>query len=331
MSCSTSSKRIFSNTFVLALVSLLLISGKGACNSQPATIPKPLPKVRSLKVAGNINRSHFKLMKDSKSAKHLASNFVWHLSSFKDQAEFLKMTSTLRRINPVIVLGSYASACTTLPASEDIFPPTKVPLEQCKPEWFLRDKDNNLIIWGEQERRYWLDMRRQDVRKAVITLAIERCKYNGLDAVCFDNCYWGLPNKKAPVSKQEWTAAFMKFFEEAGKAAHREGLKCVVNVATHVRDIPGAFVAIAPYVDGIMTEMAFHPQARTPEMLHRELKAYESVLKQDKIVLVLTRQEDEQFGLLAIWPLASKYGKIFLSARGGTRGRHEPLYDLVNV
>ena len=122
----------------------------------------------------------------------------------------------------------------------------------------------------------------------------------------------------------------MSFYAEAGKATHKAGLKCVVNVAAYAIELPIAFRAIAPYVDGIMTETAFHPLMRTPERLLKELQAYEDVLKQGKMVILWSRyKEDEQFGLLAIRPLARKYGNIYLNSTGPVH--EEPLYRLADI
>jgi hypothetical protein len=217
-----------------------------------------------------------------------------------------------------------------MPANKDIYPPTKMPLEDCNSEWILREKDmNEPVTWIDTTDRYYLDIRRKDVREAIINLAVMRAKSNGLDAVCYDNCYWGLAHTKASISAEEWTGAFMKFYKEAGEAAHAAGLKCLVNVATHPSQIIPAFLSIAPYVDGLMTEQAFHRSMRTPEFLVRELKGYEEILKQGKIVLLsLAEREDEQFGLLAVWPLASRYSRIYVSVRGPAND--EPLYWLTD-
>jgi len=321
--------KIFYRNFALVLVLLLLCAKDNLrISSAKSDAKRKSQKSHLMKFGGNRNRSHFKLLKDPKLSKYFAPNFVWHLSSFKDQAEFLKMTSMLRRSNPDIVLGSYASACTTIPRAKDTFPPTTVALEECEPDWFLHNKDdNNFVIWGKTKDRYYLDIRLKKVRQTIIELAVARANHNDLDAVCFDNCYWGLPHSKASISNQEWTDAFMKFYREAGHAAHEADLKCIVNVATYPSQIIPAFLSIAPYVDGMMTEIAFHPNMRTPELLIRELKGYEELLKQGKIVLLgVAEKKDEQFALLAIWPLARKYGSIYLSVRG--LPHDEPLYWL---
>ena len=205
-----------------------------------------------------------------------------------------------------------------------------MPLSQCPKSWLLRDNRNAFVLTGDHNDHYFMDVRQSAVREAVISLAIARAKHNGLDAVCFDNCYWGLmPRVDFPVSAAEWTSAYMEFYREAGNEVHKAGLKCVVNVATYPGSIPAAFAEIAPFVDGIMTEMAFYKSVRTPEGLYKELKGYENVLKQGKMVLLIPfNKEDEQFALLAIRPLAKKYGRIYLAAAGLTH--YEPLYFLAD-
>jgi len=321
----------FGAIVALGLFLFLFLACWDSCYSD--VIPQSQPSVRrprSMKFGGNRNRSHFKLLEDPKLAKYFAPDFVWHLSSFRDRDEFLRMTSTLRKINPNTILGSYASPLYALSAEDDLYPPAHLPLSQCPKNWLLRNKDGTVRVVGEEKHLYCLDVRQKEVRQAVITLAVERAKHNRLDALCFDNCYWGrAPRLDFPVSVDEWTQAYMKFYEEAGKAARQAGLKCVVNVATYPSQIPDAFLAIAAHVDGLMTELAFYPNIRTPERLIRELKGYEQLLKQGKIVLVgVSERKDEQFALLAVWPLARKYGNIYVSVRGLVQD--EPLYWLAD-
>ena len=258
------------------------------------------------------------MLRDPILKKYFAPNFIWHLSSFKSQAEFQKMMKLLRETNPKTVIGCYSSACTTVLAKDDLYPPTTIPLEQCKPDWLLRDKKGGLLTWGKDKKRFIFDMRRKDIREMIISLAIARAKYYGFDALCFDNCYWGYVNPKASVSVEEWTNSFMQFYNEAGKSAHDANLLCVVNVATNrVSLIPDAFRAIAPYVDGLMTETPLHPNLRQKKKVDKELKAYEDVLKQNKIVLLIQRKSEEgKRSLKIIRPLAKKYPNLYLNFHG---------------
>lgn len=321
---------IFRQKILLAFILVYFAS----CVAHLQSVNSSLPKRRLIVFGAQRNRSHFKLLKDPKLAKYFAPDFIWDVRNFKDREEFLRMVRALRNANPKAIIGSYASACTALHAKKRTVPAARIPLEQCKAEWLLRYKDGSFVKWPKNPYRYFLDMRRKDVREASINLAISRAKYNGLDAVCFDNCYWStIPVKNFPISKQEWTDAFMKFFSEAGKACHKEGLKCVVNVVLNTEIyIPQAFRAIAPYVDGLLTELAFHPRSRTADTIRRELETYEEVLKQGKMVLLIPRyrkkddmkRKEERFGLTQIRPLAIKYGNIYLTASGPVHD--EPLY-----
>ena len=61
--------------------------------------------------------------------------------------------------------------------------------------------------------------------------------------------------------------------------------------------------------------------------LERELAAYEAVLREGKMVLLIPRyRKDKRFSLLAIRPLARKYDRIYLATAG--RLGYEPLYWL---
>ncbi len=274
------------------------------------------------------NGSHFRLYEDPILGNYFAPNFVWDIRLFNDQDDFLRMTALLRKQNPGTILGSYTSACLTMMAKDDTFPPSKLPLEECNPDWLLRDADGKTVTYGSSDDRYYLDMRRAEVRTAIISRSVARAKLNGLDSLCFDNCYWGISLGAAfPATAAEWTDAFMNFYQEAGQAAHDADLKCVVNMATTADKIADAFRAVAPYVDGLMSEMAFHPKMRSPESLERELQGYEDVLKLGKIVLLIPRyKEDERFALTTIQPLALQYRNIYVTAGGPVH--HESLYYL---
>jgi hypothetical protein len=314
------------------MITLLACVKAGLCDGNRSQNATRTQKVRMMKFAGQRNRSHFKLLKDPKLRKYFAPDFVWDVRVFNNRQEFLRMVNLLRKTNPDVVIGSYASGFYALDQTKEYYPPAKLPLSECSKDWFLRNRNKTIIKAGKDKDRYWLDMRLAEVREAVVSTAVSRAKSNGLDAVCFDNCYWGISPANAfpAISAEEWTDAYMKFYKLAGEQAHKEGLKCIVNAVTYASTIPDAFRAVEPYVDGIMTEMAFHPRVRTPELLLRELQAYEYVLKKGKIVLVVPRYaEDEAFALLAIRPLGRKYNKIYLSVAGAVHD--EPLYRLADI
>lgn len=276
-----------------------------------------LSKPRLLLFAGQRNRSHFKLLKDPKISKYFAPDFVWDIRHFKDREEFLRMVKALRNANPKTVIGCYTSACLAVSEKKATYPTARVPLERCSPEWLVRDKDGNPVRYPLAKFDwYFLDVRRWDVRQAVISFGVARAKHLGLDAVCFDNCYWDYVQNEFTFSVPEWREAFMKFFSEAGKACHKEGLKCVVNVVLNSElNIPKAFPEIAPYVDGLLTELAFNPRFRTPEAVRRELETYEDVLKKGKLVLLIPYPrvpEQDEFVLEQIKPLARRYGSIYM-------------------
>jgi hypothetical protein len=274
------------------------------------------PTKHMLHFGGQRNQSSFNMLNDPVLKMYFAPDFVWHITTFKKNAEFDRMIFLLRQLNPQTIIGYYHSACTTEPSRQDFNPPTKIPLEEVKSDWFLTDNNGKRVTWPGTTNRYYLDIRKQEVRQAIISLAIARTKYYRLDSVNYDNCYWGYGI--ADISKEDWTAGFMEFYKEAGEAAHENDLLCIINVATRADLIDDAFNAMAPYVDGMMTETAFHPNIRTsPHALRAELQGYEDMVKQGKKVFLFPRyEEDLEFTLKSIRPIAEQYGNIYVCNKG---------------
>lgn len=296
--------------------------------------------------AGHRNNSHFVYKGDPVLGDYFSADVVWDVRIFNNMTDFQQMVTDLRAEQTGDnIIGGYHSALYALDQSLDSLPPAKIPLEialdptlwtpsvsnPSAEEWILRDEDGHYLLYSNPEGtspgRHLLNITVPEVRDAIIYYATTRAKANGLDAVCYDNCSWGLTATSAypPISVAEWTEGYMKFFEIAGQTANDEGLLCFVNVSTYAAQIPNAFAAISPYVDGIMSEMAFHPNVR--DNLQDELDAYEAVLQQGKYVLVVPRYSaDEDFALQQIAPLARTYRKIYLSTAGAIH--HNPLYTI---
>lgn len=310
---------------------------KNVANRGEVKEPRSIePIKRMINFAGQRNQSSFRMLLDPMLQKYFAPDFVWHVSTFKNEFEFNRMLGLLREKNPRTIIGFYSSACLAMLSKEDLFPPARVPLSEVQPDWFLIDNSGRRLTWiGEEKKeRFYLDLRKEEVRQAVINLAVARAKHYGMDAINFDNCYWGYgvpASTGAVVSKEDWTAAFEKFFEEAGLAAHQNNLLCTVNIATKAGTISEAFRAAAPYVDGMMTEMAFHPNiVRIPSALQKELTVYEDMAKEGKIVLLFPREnKDLRFTLQSIRPIAEQYGHIYVSTRG--KILLNPLYEITEV
>ena len=227
------------------------------------------------------------------------------------------MMSLLRQYNPKTIISYYHSSCRTLPPEKDYTQPSKMPNEFVPPEWIVKDANGKLLTSFGMPESYLLDMRKREVRQAVISLAIARAKHYGYDGVSFDNCYfgYGVPASTAEIiSEQDWTDAFMKFFEEVGKTTNKNGLKCYVNVAMRAGVIPVAFEKIAPFVDGIMTEMPFHPNIVKAGGVERELAGYEKALEQGAAVFLLQTQEEQGLKTLEYTrPLVNKYNNMYVT------------------
>jgi hypothetical protein len=168
-------------------------------------------------------------------------------------------------------------------------------------------------------------------RSAVIGKAIEWTLDRNLDAVCFDNCYWGYaPGVGNPYDKDEWTDAFMKFYSTARDATDANGLKLIVNVAAANESIKTeGWPEIAPYVDGLISEIPLHPSYRKKSEIDAVLDVFEDVVDDGKMVILFTSKitysEDDTytnrdllkaFTVGKVRPLAETYGNIYVVRHG---------------
>jgi hypothetical protein len=315
---------------------ILLIVMMGLCFFAIPAYAKELSvsaakRAPSMYFAAQRTRYSFEHFKKISICDYFAPNFVWDIRHYNSHQEFEKMKSALRQINPEITMSLYISASLAMPRSQESYPPSRIPLESCPSEWLIKGKFGKPFDVKPDSKReaYFLNMLKKEVRQAVITLAITRAKHFGFQSISFDNCYYMRVHPLNPISKKDWTNAFMDFYKEADEEIHGEGMTFVVNVGSPPEYIPEAFEKIAPYVDGILTEQAFHTSIRTPESIYKELKAYEKVLNQGKKVFLISTQDNEDFALLAIRPLAKKYGNIHYASIGLTH--HNPLYRLSEI
>ena len=265
--------------------------------------------------------------------KYLIPNFTWIVRNVAgDRDAYDSMVSELHSANPNAILGNYMSACFASSAAEDDDPNIPRYIHYDDPDfdstWILladSNDPNSYITSSKFPYLRYLDMNMPEARSAIIDLAIERALDRNLDAINFDNCYWGVAPRSDvnPYDANEWTAAFMNFYSEANSAADACRLRLIFNVATgKVGRVEDAFEAVSPYADGLMTEWGFHPNRRTDSGLSKEVAGYETVLKTGTMVLIFASKagvcdivnstQNKAFGVSKIRPLAEKYGNIYL-------------------
>ena len=266
----------------------------------------------------------------------LAPDFVWAINgSYQNRRQYLNMIKLLRNKNPKAILGRYNSATTTNPSTKNKIP-VRYPLEICPKEWFLYTNEKKRVPWKNDDDRFYLDIRKDCVRKAVIDLAIKRCLQDGLDSINFDNCQYNVQLKNFPLKQEQWDPAIRDFFKEAGQAAHENGLLCIMNIGTAGPKIPEAIHDLIDYVDGMVFETSFHPTVIERKQLDREIDAYEWALKRGKLIFLIPRAgtlEAETFALKKVRHLNNiKEGRIFVTIekfrdKNGKRIVHNnPLY-----
>lgn len=304
------------------------------------------PSRRPLNFAVGRLQEDFKWANDPKLKRIFAPDFVWMVNVFHKREKYFEMIELLRQRNPRAIIGRYNAACLAQESRYESIIPIFYPLEKCPEGWLLHSPEGKRVPYLDRigdtdeykENGYFLDMRKKEVRSAVIQEMIARTLNDGLDATCYDICYWDVVPSHHPIPIDEWNnEAMLPFYKEAGYEAKKNGLLCVVNVAVPSWKIPGAVRAIVPYVDGLMLETSFHPKVIKDGILQKELDAYKWALEQGKMIFLIPRGltlEAESFALKKVRPLDSiRQGRIFVTigkehiSKGGKRFIHDnPLY-----
>lgn len=291
---------------------------------------------RYMAFAAQRNNSNFAMMTDADMKQIFAPDIVWDVAGFLDEDGWNTMVSSLRTYNPTITICYYHSSCTARPHSEDIgsegnyWKQRYVHDEDISEheDWYLHDPEDNRVWWNKnQPNRSYLDMTSSTVRAYVIAQAVSLAQAAGVNAIGFDNCYhtYGIPNSDGKVaeggqsveaasivSAANWEAAYLAFYQEAATACAAAHLKCIVNIASYANEISEAFDVASDYMDGVMSELAFHSTLRSDANVATELTGYETVLKKNKSVLIFpSSDDDESFALNKIRYLAERYGKIY--------------------
>lgn len=186
------------------------------------------------------------------------------------------------------IIGRYNSATCAKLSSRDSIVPVAYPLEKYPEDWLLHTANRRRVPYLKrisgtrkyrEDGRYFLDLRRPWVRKAVIQEMIIRALNDGLDATCYENCTYDVVIRGLSVSIEEWNKAIMVFFDKAGYEAKKHNLLCVVNVSISAFKIPGTIRAVIPRDDGLVLETSFHPKVISEGKLQTELDAYKWALE----------------------------------------------------
>jgi len=298
----------------------------------------PVVERRPLNFATSRVEKDFEWANDPKLKHIFAPDFVWIVNVFSTREKYFEMIELLRQRNPKAIIGRYNSAICAI--QKDSIIPICYPLEGCPEDWLLHDPNGKRVQWikgsGQITPKYILDMRKPEVRTAVIREMVARTLNDGLDATCYDNCTWDVVARWMPVSVEEWNKAMLAFYKEAGYEARKNNLLCVVNVSFWAFKIPEGVPVVIPHVDGLMLETSIHPKVVAEGKLQDELDAYKWALEQGKMIFLIPRGrtlEWESFALEKVRPLDKiRQGRIFVS-KGRNRGEGEdgffhdnPLY-----
>jgi len=301
----------------------------------------PVAERRPLNFTGSRREVDFEWANDPALKNVFVSDFVWSINVFRTRKRYFEMIELLRQRNPRAIIGRYNSATCAKLSSRDSIIPVAYPLEKCSENWLLHTETGRRVPYMKrikgtkkyrEDGRYFLDMRKPEVRTAVIREMVARALNDGLDATCYDNCYWDVVPRYLPVSVEEWNKAMLVFYKEAGYEAKKNGLLCVVNVAIPAFKIPGGVRAIIPHVDGLMLETSFHPLVIERGKLQEELDAYKWALEQSKMIFLIPRRqtlEAESFALKKVRPLDNiRQGRIFVTiGRNLDRGEERFIHD----
>lgn len=283
------------------------------------------------------NERDFVIADNPNLKKVFAPDFVWNINSFSSRSKYEDMISLLRKNNRKPILCRYNSATTAKLLSNQGLIPYAFPLEKCKKDWLLRDKDGFAVPYRKRikgttsyttDGRYYLDLRKTVVREAVINEMVSRALEDGLDATSYDNCHYNIALRGFPIPVDEWNETMISFFKEATYVAKENGLLCFFNVGGPASNIPETLYEIADFADGWLFETAFHPEIIKNNKLDEEIKAYSWALKKGKIILLVPKGrtiKDEEFALKIARKInVFEQGRIFVTQEiiDGTRKIH---------
>jgi len=213
--------------------------------------------------------------------------FTWFTSATlaKNRQEYMRLLKNQQE-NGVKYIGyTYSStlSCVRLPASHHVpFPERAIPPEAIKHSWIVRDANNKLVTWPNQDNWFFLDVGIREVQDAVLKRAIRNAKDLKANTLLLDNWYykyWAPGDMEEPL----WTKKCLSFLKRARELTGQNNLKLVVNTPSPPRYWP----EFAPFLDGIAYEMGANPnRLKTKRLYEEELSSYEKVLAGGKSVFL---------------------------------------------
>jgi len=256
--------------------------------------------------------------------EYLTPEMSWSVRAESDYDDFEAMVEDLRRLKPQAWWSSYIHSTNCSQASYDsaIYPEFIHSDDISDDSWYVKENGEYVCYpdpSSSNPTRRYLDLRKSAVRDAIIDKAVTWAEDRNLNSISYDNFSWNISVAPNSITVTEWNNALLDLTEETKDYIDDNNLdlKLVVNIGCNAGDIAAAFAAFSQYADGVMSEMAFHRNTRTDACIAAELAGYKAVLMAGKRVFLFVRNnEDKEFALSKIRPLAEEYGNIFLTKYG---------------
>lgn len=239
-------------------------------------------------------------------------------NNFETIEQFNNMVSSLKSINPGILLPLGTSSCICYQNSEqngDLF---KFYIEESDvyDDWFLKDENGDRVQYDSSGNKWYIDLRNFDARQALIRHNFKQAQEYGFNVMKFYDLFYSLSDSELfsyGVTNLEWTNACIQFAKESRNFAINNGMLSYVDVDVYnISDVPSMIDSFSSSSDGIFNKYGFNNESL--ESLNLEYESYERALLKGKRIFVYCDGEYEDDALIWLRPLFIKYYNIFVSS-----------------
>lgn len=260
-------------------------------------------------------RTYEDIGKEDALGKSFADN-LWACSDFETYEQFYEMVGLLTERNPGVLIPLSTSSCIGIRNGEQNDRLFKYYIEESevREEWWLRDENGEKVAYDSSESKWYLDIRKFDVRQAIISHNLKQAIEYGFNVMQFDNLSFNLSYSSFlnfDVSFYEWTNSCLSFAKEARNSAINNGILSYIDVEVDdIADVPSMIDMFYFHCDGILNKYGYNNI--NYDTLKLEYDAYEKALIAGKKIFInFNSSENREEVYNWFRPLSINYQNIF--------------------